>query len=762
MAGVKRSVYLILVSMVCAASVLVTAAKGQSASSVGSKPKANQASVKLPDPLTREAIRDVISTLDDGQVRKLLIKRLSEQADARARVLSQKDNRSLSNIIAGYGDALVEWHRVTMEKTFLLPSLFANSIAAFDQRRGNGSYFYLFLCLVAAVGAGTAAYFLVSRITAGVEQRIFNATPATLGQKLILITERLMLRIGQIVAFVLVGYGASVMMTAPGSPDRYTVWLVVRTIGWIWLIIALARFVLAPTQPALRLCPVDDRSAGFLVWRTGVVASIVSIGFGVVRWMHEFGQDPGEMRLGFWMALAANIVIVATIWQDRQGIRAMLADDRDRGTAWYKVAYAWPAISIGLVVVHWLVISVVVATSKVTAGIGTTMMITLALLVCLPLIDHALRAIVLNMTAAAEDDEDLPLLAAHRETQKGMIRCGRVLLGLAIITGLLRLWDVDIFSLAAQGGGARFAGALIDISIILLLAYAAWELVTIVTQRQIAIERAAMGMEEGAEVMADGEGGKGESRLATILPLVRLVIRIAIGILAGLMIVSELGVNITPLLAGAGIVGLAIGFGAQTLVKDIISGLFFLIDDAFRKGEYIDIGNVKGTVEKISVRSMQLRHHNGPLNTVPFGEINFITNFSRDWVVMKLPFRLTYDTDAEAVRKMIKKLGQELLEDPVLGPVFLQPLKSQGVIQMEDSAMIMRVKFMTRPGDQWVIRRIVFAKIRDLFEANGIKFAHREVTVRLPDHDETKELSERESQAIAAAARSAISEAPRA
>lgn len=156
---------------------------------------------------------------------------------------------------------------------------------------------------------------------------------------------------------------------------------------------------------------------------------------------------------------------------------------------------------------------------------------------------------------------------------------------------------------------------------------------------------------------------------------------------------------------------------------------------------------------------MQLRHHNGPLNTVPFGEINFITNFSRDWVVMKLPLRLTYDTDAEKVRKMIKKLGQEMLEDPNLGPQFLQPLKSQGVIQMEDSAMIMRVKFMTKPGDQWVIRRTVFAKIRDLFEREGIKFAHREVTVRLADETGRAQLNESEKQAVSAAARSAVEDA---
>ena len=153
---------------------------------------------------------------------------------------------------------------------------------------------------------------------------------------------------------------------------------------------------------------------------------------------------------------------------------------------------------------------------------------------------------------------------------------------------------------------------------------------------------------------------------------------------------------------------------------------------------------------------MQLRHHNGPLNTVPFGEISHLTNFSRDWVMMKLPLRVTYDTDVEKLRKLIKRLGQDLLKDPELGPMFLQPLKSQGVIQMEDSAMIIWVKFMTRPGDQWSVRNKVFTRIRELFEREGIKFAHREVTVRIADHEAGKPLGEAEKEAAAAAARSVV------
>jgi small-conductance mechanosensitive channel len=151
---------------------------------------------------------------------------------------------------------------------------------------------------------------------------------------------------------------------------------------------------------------------------------------------------------------------------------------------------------------------------------------------------------------------------------------------------------------------------------------------------------------------------------------------------------------------------------------------------------------------------MQLRHHLGALNTIPFGEIRHLTNFSRDWVMVKLPLRLTYDTDVDKVRKLIKKLGEELLEHPTEGHKFVQPLKSQGVYQMEDSAMIIRVKFMTRPGDQWTTRKLVYQEIRNLFQREGIKFAHREVTVRVSDLP--ADASPAQVQAAGAAARRAV------
>lgn len=257
--------------------------------------------------------------------------------------------------------------------------------------------------------------------------------------------------------------------------------------------------------------------------------------------------------------------------------------------------------------------------------------------------------------------------------------------------------------------------------------------------------------------LGDEGGASSASRLATLLPLFRNFILIVLFVTMSLIVLMELGVNVGPLFAGAGVIGVAIGFGSQALVRDIFSGAFFLFDDAFRKGEYLDVGGVKGTVEKISVRSFQLRHHLGALHTIPFGELQVMTNYSRDWVIMKLPLRVTYDTDVEHVRKLIKNLGVELLSDPVIGENFIQPLKSQGVIEMLDSAMIIRVKFMTKPGDQWLVRKKVYEEIRALFEQEGIQFAHKEVTVRIAD-GKADDLTDRERKAVTSAAEAAIEE----
>ena len=239
------------------------------------------------------------------------------------------------------------------------------------------------------------------------------------------------------------------------------------------------------------------------------------------------------------------------------------------------------------------------------------------------------------------------------------------------------------------------------------------------------IRRAEHEIADGPDYGADERRKRAKTLGATFQRFFSILIWSA----AALMALRELDVDITPILTGAGIVGLAVGFGAQTLVKDIISGMFYLLDDAFRVGEYIISGSYKGTVESFSLRSIKLRHHRGYLYTVPFGELGAVQNMSRDWVIDKLSVSVTYDTDLDKVKRIIKQIGKELQADPELAPHIIETLKMQGVEQFGEFAIQIRLKMMTKPGEQFVIRRRAYAMINKAFAENGIEIALPTVTV---------------------------------
>ena len=169
--------------------------------------------------------------------------------------------------------------------------------------------------------------------------------------------------------------------------------------------------------------------------------------------------------------------------------------------------------------------------------------------------------------------------------------------------------------------------------------------------------------------------------------------------------------------------GLAVSFGSQSLVRDIVSGIFFLAEDAFRIGEYVDCSKVKGTVEGFSVRCLKLRHQNGQLHIVPFGQVMHITNFSRDWTVVKFNLAFAPGTDIELLRKTVKKIGTDMMEEPAFKPILMQPLKMQGVVDIKDSSLIVRFKFMARPKNPSAIQRMGVRRMYEQLPKVGIQFA---------------------------------------
>lgn len=707
----------------------------------------------LPDELTREKIREVLSSISDQQARELLLREL----DRRIAESEQKtaDNRPLTVVLSGWGHDLVEsWLKVAAAAPNIAKNVAGGIANLLSSREGRGLWqlpLTIILCLgIGAILAGLVRRHLIQHYPGQPSDKT-----APMWSKLSLIGSRLFKRLIVLAIFTTSAIIANVIINGQSSTDSAVILYFITAISWAAFAVVAARMVLSPTDAALRICALSDRSATFLTNRIGVIFGISAIGFGFIQLLSNFGVPLGEAKLGFWIAAAVYFLIALTIWQARHAITAMIVSHTHGHSVWKRVAEIWPVVAIGIVALQWLIVELFVATGNLESLSFAAMNVSLVLVLAFPMIEPIVRGFVEGIWPD-DPTQDSALRAAHVQTQAGLVRCGRIAMAVAIIVALAWMWGLNLADLASQGVGAQLAGAAVEISLIVIFAYGLWELINIIADRQIAMDRVMLGIDPDSEEELGGEGGVGGSRLGTLVPLLRGTGKVAVIVVATLSALGQMGVNVTPLLAGAGIVGLAIGFGAQTLVKDIISGLFFLIDDAFRKGEYIDIGTVKGTVEKISVRSMQLRHHNGPLNTVPFGEITHLTNFSRDWVMMKLPLRVTYDTDVDKMRKLIKKLGQELLEDPELGPKFLQPLKSQGVIQMEDSAMITRIKFMTKPGDQWTLRTQILARLRSLFEREGIKFAHREVTVRIAERDSGEPLNEVETAAATAAARSVV------
>lgn len=616
-------------------------------------------------------------------------------------------------------------------------------------------------------------------------QRAFPA-PKGIADKAPVLALRLALTVAFTAIVGLTAAGLGLWLAEDHRPTQITFALILG--GYLAFVLADTawRMILCPYLPAYRIPAIADAPARRLyLWLSALTATAIA-GRTYAVWLAEMGLPPRLVAVNMiGLALLALALSVTLVWANRAAISGIiLGGDPARATWPQRLgAAAWaPLVTVyllaaGLEECYRAVVGGPGGTSLL-AGLFATLLIGLtAYAAGLYAVDRAFaprrRGLAIGDGAEppappaapppepeTDDDADagppsravaLPPRGMHSFRDLAVRVVGLLALGAAAWT-LARIWaGPDAFAPGTT------LGVLSGFADILLIGYVAYHAARIWLDRRIADE----GLDDIVAIPGDeGGGASAASRLGTLLPLLRSAVLLTIAVSAGVLAAMELGVNVAPLFAGAGVVGLAIGFGAQTLVRDILSGVFFLSDDAFRKGEYIDVGTVKGTVEKISLRSFQLRHHLGPLNTVPFGEITHLTNYSRDWVMMKLPLRLTYDTDPDKVRKLIKKLGERLLEHPTEGHKFVQPLKSQGVYMMEDSAMIIRVKYMTKPGDQWTTRKLVYQEIRELFEREGIHFAHREVTVRLPDLDRGgRPLSDEEARAIGAAARRAVDDA---
>ena len=581
------------------------------------------------------------------------------------------------------------------------------------QERGVGQ---ILLYLLAFVALGSGVELLYHRLTAGARRRIVGATVVTARDRLRVAGLRLAYGLGMVAAFALGSIGAFLIFDWPLLLKEILlsylmVVLVVR------LALVLGRLVLAPGAERFRMVPMATRTAWYwVVWTAVLVGWFAFVNVSLPLLLTLGVTPPGTYVVGLLCGIALLVLALLAVWC--QPSRTGAADT-------VPARFGRVLVSIYLVGTWLLLLTGSVAPFYVA--------------IVLLLLPVAIRGSHLAVNHLMRTDEGGPsegavpaILAVA--TERGLRAA--LLIGAALL--IASILDLDLGALTSRETLAtRLTRGAINVVIIALVADLLWQMVRAWIDYRLS--------DSGGTGQLTADEARRRQRMRTLLPILRNVLFVVLLVMAALMALSALGVEVGPLIAGAGVVGVAIGFGAQTLVKDVISGMFFLLDDAFRIGEYIESGDIRGTVEAFSLRSVKLRHHRGALHTVPFGSLEKITNYSRDWVIDKITINVTFDADLDLAKKLIKQVGRELAADPEYAPHIMEPLKMQGVDQFGDFAIQLRLKMMTRPGEQFVIRRKAYAMIKRAFDANGIRLATPMVKVAGGD-----------AEAVSAAAQKAV------
>jgi moderate conductance mechanosensitive channel len=589
---------------------------------------------------------------------------------------------------ASVADAISSWEAAVRARLAALadaipriPQELANAagVVSRDVNAGRPGLVILILAVLIVVGFG--AEWLVRRALARGRDPDGAVDPgqATLSEVAALLT------------FALASIGSFLAFEWPPLLRRIVLTLLIAFIA-VRVVRAIVRLLFglagagstAPDETTTAIPVASDSTQRFWLRRVSLIAGFLLFGWAVVSLMPGIGFSIDVARL---VALACGLgmlaVAIEIVWR-RPG-RTASAVRRSLLTLF--LIALWLAWVAGLLGVLWLGLYALLLPAAVR-GVGSVAQA------------FAVRA--------------------QREGAIGVmlnvlvVRGARAVVIGAAVAWLAYIWRIRAAALAGSETGALVISGLLNGIIVLLVADLLWQMA-----KALIAYRMELGPKDGSTVDELARAG----RLRTLLPIFRNVLAVFIGAVAVLTILSGLGVQIAPLIAGAGIFGVAIGFGSQTLVKDVLSGVFYMLDDAFRVGEYIQSGSYKGTVEGFSLRSVRLRHHRGPVFTVPFSELGAVQNTSRDWVIDKMTINVTYDSDVDLARKLIKKIGQELAADPEFAADTLQPLKMQGVDSFGDFAIVLRLKLMTKPGAQFSIKRKAYMMIKKAFDENGIKIA---------------------------------------
>jgi small conductance mechanosensitive channel len=496
------------------------------------------------------------------------------------------------------------------------------------------------------------------------------------------------------------------------------------------LAVEVFRVLLSPEEGKARILPFGDENANYYwIWAnrfTNFTAfySFVINALLVVRVVpSSFFFIRGILMVVFPIMISVFILQIAR--EIRMRYEGALKNDEgskghSRKTIFWVFRY-WQLLAIGY---SWAIFVFLII--QYDKGFGYLFKSTLAtavtifaLFLTLRLIDWAFRRL---FAISERVKEQFPGL---EEKTNRYIRMIRKVLGYVVVVVSLgvvaQIWGIPVSAFVASKAG----------SLVILRAIAIFITIGVVV---VVVETCQFLTEY---LLKEKKGKKKRvptQKMKTLVPVINTAIKIAAGFIGGIVILDQLGVNTNPILAGAGIVGLAVGFGSQTLVKDLINGLFILFEETVRIGDYVELGKDGGMVEGVGLRTVKLRDVAGNVHVVPNSAIDTIKNYSKDFSRSVLDVGVAYREDVDEVMAILKEIGEEMRNDPVHGKDILEPMEVLGLNSFDDSALIIRARLTTKPLRQWALKREFNRRVKKVFDERGIEipFPHRTIYMGEP------------------------------
>lgn len=690
--------------------------------------------------LSRAQIESLIEKLDDPERRDQLIGDLRVLLEATnggtdeqaAPDLLSEILEGLATRIADIGGDIARIARNAGE-----PDAIANWFLAQVQDAGRRDLWLdILIFLGIAVAAGVVVAWLLRTALVGARRSLEQRERPMFIVRVPLLALRTLIDMVPLVGFAAAGY----IVLAVGGPSRVVDGVVLSAVHAVVIALALiatARMVFTPLVPSLRMFDMPDGTAAYaFIWCKRLI-NIPVYGFFAAQIALTLGlPNGGYVTVIKIIGLTEALLMLVLITQIRDAVALSLkgqatesggsgesgeSGEEGRGRLLAglrrRLADVWHVLASLYVAVAFLIWAFEIEGGFAYVAAGTLGSVATVLL--------AWGAKVLangGLTRVFRVSDELksryPMIAVRANRYLPMAR--KIAAGVIYVAAfllILQSWQFHVGDWLVSDFGRLMISRAIKVFFVLALALVVWEIAnTLIT---IYLEKTD---DDGAQVVRS-------ARARTLLPLARNALFVLILTMALLTVLSELGVNIGPLLAGAGVIGLAIGFGAQTLVKDIITGAFILFEDSISVGDYVTVGGLSGTVEGITIRTIRLRDSRGTVHTVPFSSIDTVTNMTKDFAYHVAEVGVAYRENTDEVADILRDIGAEMQADPEFADDLLDPITIDGVDSLGDNAVVVRARLKTIAGSQWRIKRAFNGLVKKRFDEQGIEmpFPHRTI-----------------------------------